>query len=79
MTSFFKRLSRRGVMLMLGQVRIDIGLQTYREMMNVAGGATNKGKNRGAGIIQDACNLAQRCRPFLERTFFLLTISLARR
>ena len=35
-------------MLMLGQVRIDIGLQTYREMMNIAGGATNKGKNGGA-------------------------------
>ena len=59
-------------MLVLGQVRIDIGLQTYREMVNIAGGATDKGKNGGAGIIQDACNLAQRCRPFLERTFFLL-------
>nr|VXZ85642.1 Uncharacterised protein [Klebsiella pneumoniae] len=44
MTSFLKRLSRRGVMLMLGQVRIDIGLQTYREMVNIAVGATNKGK-----------------------------------
>lgn len=33
-------------MLMLGQVRIDIGLQTYREMVNIAGGATDKGKNR---------------------------------
>ncbi len=32
-------------MLMLGQVRIDIGLQAYREMVNIAGGATNKGKN----------------------------------
>ncbi|SWJ50326.1 Uncharacterised protein [Klebsiella pneumoniae] len=59
-------------MLMLDQVRIDIGLQTYREMMNITGGATNKGKNGGARIIQDACNFAQRCRPFLERTFFLL-------
>ncbi len=40
----FQESQQKGVMLMLGQVRIDIGLQTYREMMNVAGGATNKGK-----------------------------------